>query len=287
MEKIQIILGRNISICLLDDIIKTLEDQFNVLESQFSMEQIDIIFNQLLSYSPMREKVLFNGKEESFFAWIQPTISKLEEKKRELEQEKNNWIESCCKIKKAKIKGIVINIIFAIICVIISTLVVIGFKKAYTIALQQNDAELIEFKQNFLHVDEIGNQYIDCLHDYVSVSNVSLKPLADNAVSFTAQLAMSNDVYGIALTQSSKYIIITYSGKVFEYDVFGDHLYYNRYSNIWGEGIRSYGDLAKAQFYGINIDDISYIKITNIELFKLNINRTIVKDKLEIELFSK
>ena len=77
------------------------------------------------------------------------------------------------------------------------------------------------------------------------------------------------------------------NGKVYEYNVFGQHLKYNRYANKIGKGIREYGDLARIQFYGVNENDITYIKITNIELFKLDIRQTIIKDNLEIELYCK
>ena len=98
---------------------------------------------------------------------------------------------------------------------------------------------------------------------------------------------MSNDVYGIALTENSKYIVMTDSGKVMEYDVFGEHLGYNWIGNRIGTGIRSYRDLEPAQFYGVAAADISYIKLTGMELFKLDVPRTVVKDKLELELYSK
>ena len=127
-----------------------------------------------------------------------------------------------------------------------------------------------------------------CLNSYINVSNISLSPLSDDAVSFTARIAMANDTYGIALTENSKYIVMTTSGKVIEYNMFGEHLNYNRFSNMIGKGIREYGDLAKVQFYGIsNIEDISYIKITGIELFKLEMSRPTIKESLEIELYSK
>ena len=81
---------------------------------------------------------------------------------------------------------------------------------------------------------------------------------------------------------------MTNAGRVIECNVFGEHLFCNRFKNIIGTGIKSYVDLARAQFFGIsNIHDISYIKITGVELFKLDMNRTTVKDNLEIELYSK
>lgn len=275
-----------IDICLLEEIGRTLTNRFQTHGNIFSMEEIDKIFEQISVYSQMQKTVVIDKTEADFMAWVQPVISKLEDTKTELEQEKSNWISQTKKLKNAKVKGIFANVAIAAICVIISAIVIFGFQNGYHLVIQKNNNELTKFKQNFLHIDEIGNEYIDALNSYVDISNVSLQALSDNAVTFTARIAMTNDVYGIALTENSKYIVMTNSGKIIEYDVFGDHLSYNRFSNMIGNGIRSYGDLAKAQFFGVSRSDISYIKITGIELFKLDTRRTTVKDNLEIELYS-
>ncbi len=273
--------NEEIDICELRNINRTLECRFAKSTNKYSMSDIDNIFEKLSAYSQMKEPITIDETEADFFSWVQPTISKLEEKKAEVENEKNNWIVNTKKLKKTKIRGIVLNIVIAILCIVISIL-------CCSRVIQKNNNELAEFKQNFLHIDEIGNEDIDALNSYVDISNVSLIPLTDDAVTFTARIAMSNDTYGIALTENSKYIVMTTSGKVIEYNVFGEHLRYSRIGNMIGKGIREYGDLAKTQFYGIsNTNDILYIKITNVELFKLDIKRTTVKDKLEIELYSK
>ena len=273
--------NEEIDICELRNISGTLEYRFAKNTNKYSMSDIDNIFEKLSTYSQMKEPITIDETEADFFSWVQPIISKLEEKKTEVENEKNNWIANTKKLKKTRTKGIALNIVIAILCIVISIL-------CCSSVIQKNNSELAEFKQNFLHIDEIGNEYIDELNSYVDISNVSLLPLTDDTVTFTARIAMANNTYGIALTENSKYIVMTNSGKVIEYNVFGEHLRYSRISNMIGKGIREYGDLAKAQFYGIsNTNDISYIKITNVELFKLDIRRTIIKDKLEIELYSK
>ena len=280
--------NEEIDICELRNINRTLEYRFAKNTNKYSMSDIDEIFKKLSAYSQMKEPITIDGTEADFFSWVQPIISKLEEKKievenekTEVENEKNNWIANTEKLKKTKIKGIALNIVIAILCIILSIF-------CCSSVIQKNNSELAEFKQNFLHIDEIGNEYIDTLNSYVDISNVSLLPLTDDAVTFTARIAMANDTYGIALTENSKYIVMTNSGKVIEYNVFGEHLRYSQIGNMIGKGIREYGDLAEAQFYGIsNTNDISYIKITNVELFKLDMRRTPVKDKLEIELYSK
>lgn len=273
--------NQEVDICKLSDINRTLQNRFTKSTNVFSMDNIDNVFSTLSAYSQMKEPIKIDDIEADFFSWVQPVILKLEEKKKEVEDEKKQLDLQHKKIKKAKVKRRISSVVFVILCIIISS--------AYCEStIQENNKELLELKQNFLHIDEIDNEYIDSLNSYVKISDISLSPLSDDAVSFTARVAMANDTYGILFTENSKYIVMTNAGKVIEYNVFGEHLFYNRFKNIIGTGIKSYVDLAKAQFFGIsNIHDISYIKITGVELFKLDMNRTTVKDNLEIELYSK
>ena len=246
----------------------------------YSTDDLDMQFRALVSFSKMQETVLLNQTSAPFHSWVEPTILGLESKKAELEAEKSRYASLEQSLQKRKKAVLFIGLLAVLLCVVFSLLSVASFREEYQ---QQLDA----FKQNFLHVDQIGNEYIDDLQSYVEVSNVSLTPLTDDACSFTVRLAVSNDVYGIQLTETSKYIVMTTNGKVFEYDVFGEHLKYYSISNKIGTGIRSYADLAKIQFYGIpDIEDISYIKLTDITLFKLDIGNTIIKDSLELELYS-
>ncbi|MBQ6841168.1 MAG: NERD domain-containing protein [Bacilli bacterium] len=270
----------NIDLCTLYDLCRTLETRFNSNAQIYSGEETDLMFNSLIKYSQMKEPVLYDGTVLSFSEWLQPIIEALKENQEKTEEEKNSYTLSIKNLQKSRIKNRIVTAIIAIICIICS-LIYSG------IVEDEYNERLNIFKQNFMHVDEIGNEYIDKLNDFVTVSNIQLDELSDYAVSFSARLSLSNDIYGILLNESSKYIVITNTGNVYEYDVFGDHLSYNKYNNIIGKGIRNYGDLSKAQFYGVNINNISYIKITNIELFKLDIKRTTIKENLELELYKK
>ena len=191
------------------------------------------------------------------------------------------------------------NIMLGIMCVLFSIGYIETVKNNYNLELEkinQNynleleqiannyNSKLEEFKNNFKHIDEIKTEYIDKINEYVDVTNISL---TSDAVSFTAMLSVNNDNYGIALTETSKYIVMTNNGNVFEYDVFGKHLAYNRYLNMIGKGIRKSGTLAQIKFYDVKKEDITYIKLTDIELFNLDKNKTLVKDNLEVELYNK
>lgn len=296
----------DIDICTLYNLTKTLQYNFKNSDFKLSTEEIDGIFGILSKYSQMQEVIPYDGKEESFLSWLQPTLIKLEE-------EKNNLNNQIIQNKKNAIKASIINAIVIVGCITITiiSINVIGsnYNKKIEIAQQNfnrdlNDAkqnyntelrkaqqnyntELEKFKQNFKHVDEIDNEYIAALNEYFSVSNISLNENTNNSVAFTAKISSSNDTYGMALTENSRYIVMTSSGMVYEYNVFGSHLSYSRYNNMIGKGIRDSGNLAKIQFNGVSKNEITYIKITNIELFKLDTSRTLIEKNLELELYSK
>lgn len=270
----------NISLCNLNNLIMNVTNSFESSTKRYTMEEIDKMFLELSKYSQMQEEILFDGEVKTFIDWLEPSINMLKEKKEELEVEKQRIINEQNNLKKTKILFVEITIIVGIICVLFSLYCVGVIKEDY-------NTELSKFKQNFLHVDEIDNEYIQNVNEYVEVSNVSLIDFSDNSTSFQATLTIDNKYYGISINEDSKYIVMDNNGKVYEYDVFGEHLNYNYSANLLGKGIRTSGTLASAQFFGIVKDDITYIKLTNITLFKLDINKTVVKDNLELELYKK
>lgn len=282
----------DIDICTLDNIQLKLENKFFRSTKRFSKEEINDIFIKLCPFSQMKQKVIIDRKEADFLSWVTPTIKKLEEAKTEVEsvrQDLNKEIEKTKlslisereKLNNSRKKGIVFNVIVAVLCVVISIIVCSSI-------IKKNTNELNTFKQKFQHIDQIDNKYFKDLSSYVSVSNIQLSPFSSDAVTFTARISMDTSTYGIALTENSTYIVMLEDGKVYEYNVFGKHLTYNASANMIGKYIREYGDLAKIYFYGISdIDTISYIKLTGINLFQTNNISTIIKDNLEIELYSK
>ena len=274
----------NVSLCTMYNLLNTLEQCFKTSESILSIQEIDVIFNTLSKYSKMQEPVLYDGKEENFISWLQPTLQKLEEEKIKL-------INQIIQNKKDSKKRMIINIIIIIFAIIFIIASINSMEYNYNNKLedikQNYNTELKKLKQKFKHVDEIDNEYITYLNEYFLVSDVMLNELSSNAVTFTAKISRGNDTYGMLLTEESLYIVMTDDGNIFEYNVFGKHLKYNRMSNMIGKGIRDSGNLAQANFHGVSKDDIVYIKITNIELFKLDISRTVVKDDLELELYYK
>lgn len=270
----------NISLCNLNNLIMNVTNSFENSSKRYTIEEIDKMFIELSKYSQMEEEILFNGEAKPFIDWLEPSINMLKEKKNEIDVEKQKVVDEQKSLKKAKISFVVITTIVGIMCVLFSSYCVGVIKDDY-------NAELAKFKQNFLHVDEIDNEYIQNLNEYVEVSNVLIEDLGNSSVSFKARLSMNNDIYGIYLNEDSRYIVMDDKGMTYEYNVFGEHLRYNYYANIIGKGYRQYGDLASAQFFGVDKESITYIKLTNITLFKIDVSKIVVKENLELELYKK
>ena len=272
--------NRNVTISTLQTIKNSLSKRFSNPNKLYSIEEIDYLFNILTKYSKMSEPVTINEETKNFNQWIEPTINSLKIKKLELEKEKYLLNQEKKIYKKKTIIMIISFTIISLLCVVFSIIVINEIKNNY-------NNKLSKFKQNFQHIDEINNEYIKTLNEYVSITDITINNLASNAVTFKATLSMNNDLYGMKLTENSKYIVMTKSNKVYEYNVFGEHLRYNAYYNMIGKGIKTSRTLNEASFFGPNKDEITYIKITEIELFKLDIQKTIVKDNLELELYKK
>ncbi len=275
-------LDPDIEICELHKLKNKLSSKLNSAEKIYNLTEIDNIFNELSKYSPMiKEPVLTDTEPMPFVSWLKPYIDNLKSEKENLINAQNAHNDSKKKFIRYRNIAISLALVFAIICGIFAYFIsnkIISYK----------ESQIEAFKQNFLHIDEIDNPYIDSLKTYVSVTNQELKPLTDDAVSFKARINSKTDTYGIVLQENTKYIVMKTDGKVLEYDMFGESLRYSWISNIVGTGYRSYGDLNQIEFYGIsNVQEIDYIKITNIQLIKLDMQRTVIKDNLELELYSK
>lgn len=270
--------NNNIDICTLNDLYNILENRFNESKEIYTMEEIDNIFLELSKYSPIKESIIIDNKEKTFYEWIQPIINKLEINKQELEKEKTNYIRKTNELNKLKLIGKIIIVATIVLCISISYIFISNNKDNYEI-------QLAKFKQNFLHVDQIDNKYINEINNFINISNISMNYVTDNITLFSATLTINNDLYGIALTKDSKYIVMTTSNKVYEYNIFGNHLSYNRYSNIISKKIRESSTLKQIQFIGVNKDEIAYIKITNIDLLNANNTHSTIKNNLELEIY--
>lgn len=281
-----------IDVCKLYNLDSYLFDRIDTKTQILTMEEIDNVFNELSVYSQMNKPISTVGEEKPFSDWLKPFIKALDDEKKALkEQQKNNnelFARMQEKLKKSRILGAVLNILIAVFCVISSWLVISTMEKNYDTRLQINTEELESFKQNFLHVDQIDNEFIDELATYIVTDSVEIKPLTEDAVSFSAVLRVLTDTYNIRFQENAKYVAITKDGKVFEYDVFDKTLPFNWSSSVMGNGFNKTAKLQEKQFYGINNpNDIVHIKVVNVQVLKKDAYNTVLKSNLQLGIYSK
>lgn len=274
-----------IAICNLYGVCKRFNEMSESVEKRYTIEDINAVFNKLSVYSKMSAPVSIKGKEADFSSWVEPVISKLEDEKKELEAEKKNCATETEKAKRRMKIGIVTSIILALVCIFGTIIYAWYTQLKCQLTLIEIDNKLKEIVAEYS--EQANNDELEVDKISLNVTNVSLKPSTDGGTIFSARIVMNDDKYGLALTEDSKYIVTTNSGQVYTYDVFGEHLTYNRDSNVIGKGIRTYGDLAKIEFTKISeADNIKSIKITDIEIFELSDTTTPIKNDVGIILYS-
>ena len=318
----------NTLVCKLSHLSQALGSRIQEQPARYSMNEIDSIFNSLIQFSPMKHSYSVDGRIAPFDEWIQPIISSFRSKSIELNIQKDQYQRKCDEIAKNEnerrkqfekaSKGLKRKTAWAIVfCILISisaifTLTVMitedidNRKKAEISRIERDcqsieldcqqkveaaESKLAEMQKNFEHVDEEGNIYIKALNSFVKVSDVKLSQNISEAVSFTAKASLLVDNYAVKFTQDAKYIVMTTSGKVYEYNVF-DEKYDHFTETLHPQGYHNI-NFEKIDFYGITQpSDIRYIKITGIVLSKsddMTMYGTIYKflsENLELELYS-
>lgn len=264
----------DITLCRLSYLRTVLNDRLSNLAHTYTMEDIDKLFNELSKYSKMQEPVLYSGEEKTFNSWVEPIISNFRSEKSNLEIEAAQY-KNTLELESKKYK--ILFIITLIISIILFITTILGFGLCvFTNSFNDNTSQN-NTNSSISYPVEINN--------YVSVSNVLLTQNA-NSTNFTATLALKNNSYVVKLNENSQYIVTTNNHIDFKYNVFGENLLYNEYSNTLSYPNKVSGKLADISFEGISKDEITYIGLTNVTVFK-NDNNNMEIQNGEIELYSK
>ena len=282
--------NHEIDVCTLRDVIEIFERRNHNATPILSIDTIDEIFKKLSKYSPMQESVCINSTEAPFYSWLQPIIDKLERIKHGVEKEKEILEIEIKKVKKAKFVNICISIVVVFACIFgsvcLSFATINHYREQMNAELEKNNAELLDFKQKFMHIDEINDGYNDLLSSYINVSNSTLLRYSDDSISFTANLTWLSEEYNVVIQEDAKYIVMTNDDKVFEYDVFDKN--YNRTANTLGKNFEMSGALSKYIFNEVSdVNSVTYIKLVGVKLTKSDISQALIKENLEIELYNK
>ncbi len=292
-----------IDVCKLNNVETVLKRRLNCGKKILSMQQIEDLFQELSQYAPIQNPILVDGVSAPFESWVQPITYQLKQIEEDSVQLKKSIERKTEKLRKQRIFNSIAMVCVIVLCIVVSVLSVIGNKKYFDAKLieaensydsdlaeaqQSFDTKIAEFEQKFLHIDEIDNPYIDALGSYIDVADVSLLPMTDDAVRFSAKLTWKADAYAFQICEDAKYIVMLTDGKIHEYDMFDENFKYYKSDNRLSTGYRPSGKLKEVYFYGINdISTIEYIKITGISIGKVDTINSVIKDELELELYKK
>lgn len=260
---------QNTQLCELYKLTDTLNYFINKKEKILNMEQIDGIFNLLLMYSPFKEKPVT----------VEETIIPFEQYLNEIIKDYNNEIEKI----KLKIKDLYRNAIcIGVLSIVCSISVCIFYN-------YQRNKELDAFARKFEYVDVFNNGKLEFSKELSSVDNVVLKKSKDinNALIFSCNLTSVSEDYGISVGENAKIIIMLTNGNIKEYSLWNEKFPFKSEVHI-GSLFDTSGIIGRHEFYDINIEDISYIKLINLGVW--NKNQYPIKNIIntyEVELYSK
>ena len=139
-------------------------------------------------------------------------------------------------------------------------------------------------EQKYLTIEEQDNEILELLNSCVEVSEKNMLSQS-NEIKFQAKLTLTDTKYKFIIEEESKYIVLTKSGEIYEYNMFDD-FFYSETANTLSSGYQTSGTLKQMAFKDIKkISDIAYIKITDISLYD-NASDVLIEDNLELELYS-
>lgn len=267
-------------------------------QSIFSLHKIDDIFNVLKPLSNLKETtVTLDAKPVLFYDCLDKLKETFETARKQIEE---SFTSSCQQLEneyqkkketlltQSRVKTAV-TIVIPIITIIVSIIICSSFNSICNTRIDAAEAQLLAMKQKFTAVGDLDDENITFTNQLVSISNISLKNSRDidNTAIFTCHLTATGEKYGIWFLEDTNYVVKAKDGRVYEYKMFDNSFSYNAYANKLGPGSRESGDLKEKEFYNITAEEIAFIKVTNVGVWKsgANYGRTLLED-MEIELYS-
>ncbi len=275
-------MSNSITVCTLKDLYYVM-DKLSMRNSILDADDIDAIFKKLSVYSPMLNKSINVSENETPLAnYINDIIVKFQDNKKALEA---NYEGKQKELKRKQILtvigAIIVCIIWGMACTNALTKIQDNADKQVAIAQK----ELSDFAQKFEQVKVFNEGGLSFSDNLISVSDVNIEPSEDinNAIIVSFALTHIGNDYGIRLNEGSVIILILNDGSVLECAVYNDKYPFKNDVYIGnGSGCK----ILPHEFYDIYVDDISYVKLSNVDVWTyINYQREIVVSGYEIEVY--
>ena len=296
------------TLCYLSNLRSKLKTIFANMQNQITPEKIDKIFCFLKRFSPIQEApILYDAFTTiPFYEFVEKLINQHSQRLEILEQtaatrmqtlehnyaKKEKALEERSKktIKNAKFRSSFFCILFIIISIFISSVSLSNYKQEAKNAIaqmQQSQAELQKFKKKWEAVTDFEINGEQIRKDFVLVDQVELKNSGDfdNLVSLSCRLTYNGEDYYVLIDKSSLFTIVLKDGRVIEVPYF-DTPYYSH--SLGYSDVSKILEIKSREFSGVNAEDISIIKLTNLQVkrIKFVFNEPPALSDYEIILYS-
>jgi hypothetical protein len=284
------------TICLLEDLPGTIEQFLNETKSHISYDIVDEIFNYLLQYAPSKsDDDLKSINAVSLNELIISLKGEVEEKKLWMNDEVHKLSKD---YKRKSIILMTIALLSVVLFVGMSLIVANYYKTQYETQFQlvedecnnqllQKQLELDEMECKFIRVEDLDNEDIRFTNSFISIENVVLEPSPDiqNTVLFNCKVKCNGKNYGVRFrANSSKCVVMMKDGTIREYNIPGlkNTVSIGDYSGF----VNTSFEPQVLEIRDAQIDDIAYIKIIGVSVWKRPNLSTGVLTHMELKVYS-
>lgn len=269
----------NTTICALYEMLRAFSSVCRQKACVLDVSRIDELFLRLKQFSPMMETaVATDGVVMPFYRYLDLLKANFQE---ELSQN-----EKRVKRYKSRMIGV-----FSLI-VVLMLLISLSYGQQCKDSVNAAQQDLAAFAQKFEHVDTSDLSDLEILYAPVFVSDVVLEDSSDisNAVDFSCLLKWHEGDLGVSIGKDAAFIVILKDGSVKQFYLWNDVYPYSfdycigKWNLLSGS---TEGKVPSHTFYGVQLSDISYIKLSNLGVFRhMDSKFEPLMHGYEIELYS-
>jgi len=238
----------------------------------FTPARMDCIFEELAAFSPMiQQPAPVEGNAVPFYQYIDTITKDFHDEK---EKAKNVFLaEKQAEKRKTRIT-IFVAVLACIACVALSVFICSRYKDHADSQIAISEQKLSSFAQKFEHVEAYNNGAVSLQDDFITVSDVQLSNSIDfkDTVNLSFTLNWNGERCNATVRRDTNLIVLLKNGSVKEYSLNESTFPYANTGvhigkgNVYYRGYTTY-KIATQELYGLSIDDISYIKLSGLDIW--------------------
>ena len=252
----------------------------------FDANRIDELFNSLVSFSPITTKeVTIDEKTIPFYQYINTMVKDFHIEKENI---KNEYISAKKTEQKKSLTSIIIAAVASTVFFLLSFLACFLYRNYADNKIALAEQKLSSFAQKFEHVPAFNNGNLSFSNKLIAISNVVLEQSTEinNTAVISCTLTHTGEDYSIFINQDTAITVILKDGTVKECKVFNEKYPY-RSDIYFGNYSTKKSNILPHEFYNTAIDDIAYIKLTNVGVCTyVQSKRQTVSTSYEVEIYN-